>query len=172
MEVQVRGKNIAVTPALQRYVEEKLHHLERFSDHLGRAQVALSVVREQHICEVTIPMGSHLLRAEERSNDMYASIDRVVDKLQRQIEKYRRRLMAHRPETNGEAALSGPTLVSHGEVVRTKRYPVKPMTVDEAVMQMELLGHDFFIFTNAETDRVSVVYRRWDGNFGLIEPDL
>jgi putative sigma-54 modulation protein len=169
MQVQVRGKNVAVTPALRRYVIRKLDHLDRFSDGFGRAQVTLSVVREHHICEVTVPMGSHLLRAEERSQDMYCSIDLVVDKLQRQVEKYRTRLLAGRVEEEEPAAPSPPP--DGGLVVRTKRYPVKPMTVDEAVMEMELLGHDFFIFTNADTDRVSVVYRRWDGNFGLIEPE-
>jgi putative sigma-54 modulation protein len=170
VQVQVRGKNLQVTPALQQYVAQKLSHLDRFSDHLGRAQVTLSVVREHHICEVTIPFaGSRLLRAEERSEDMYASVDKVVDKLQRQIEKYRTRLLARRTAGVGEAAAApGP---ADGVVVRTKRYPVKPMTVDEAILQMELLGHDFFIFADADTDRVSVVYRRWDGNFGLIEPE-
>jgi putative sigma-54 modulation protein len=170
LQVQVRGKNVSVTQALRRYVQQKLDHLDRFSDRFGRAQATLSVVREHHICEVMVPIGSRLLRAEERSPDMYASIDMVVDKLQRQVEKYRTRLLAQRqPE---EAPASPAQADGKPAVVRTKRYPVKPMTLDEAVLQMELLGHDFFIFTNSDTERVSVVYRRWDGNFGLIEPEL
>jgi len=172
VQVQVRGKNLEVTQALQQYVAQKLSHLDRFSDHLGRAQVTLSVERENHICEVTIPLGHRLLRAEEQSPDMYASIDLVVDKLQRQIEKYRTRILARRAEGEERSLEEGAPAAPEGRVVRTKRYPIKPMTVDEAILQMELLGHDFFIFTNAETERVSLVYRRRDGNFGLIEPEL
>jgi putative sigma-54 modulation protein len=170
MQVQVRGRNVEVTPALRRYVSKKLAHLDRFSTAFGRAQATLTVVHGQHVCEVTIPLGSHLLRAEERTPDMYASVDLVVEKLQRQVEKYRTRILAGRQVAGGEAAAAA--VPDSGRIARVKRYPVKPMTVDEAILEMELLGHDFFIFTNADTEQATVVYRRWDGNYGLLEPDL
>lgn len=167
MDVIVRGKNFDVTEALKDHVTRKLSKMEKFLDHHDvTAHAMLTVEKERQIIEVTVPMGGLLLRGEEASPDMYASVDRVVDKLERQLTKYKARI---KPRHNSE--------VHHGfvdpdfqELVRRKTFPRKPMTVDEALMQMDLLGHDFFAFTNAESDIINVVYRRHDGRYGLLEP--
>lgn len=173
MKVHVRGRNIEVTGALKDYVAKRLGKLDKYIDNLGDAQVALSVERESHRIEVTIPINGMILRGEEATLDMYASTDKVVEKLEKQIEKYKGRLVRRIGKVTATADSkqvgfyeeeNGPT------VVRTKRFAIKPMAIDEAVLQMNLLGHSFFMFSNAETDQVNVVYRRKDGNYGLIEP--
>lgn len=181
MRITVRGKNVEVTDALRDYVTKRLGKLEKFFE-LDEVQVTLLVERERRVVEVTIPFNGIILRGEEETNDMYSSIDLVVDKLEKQIEKYKTKLLARRLKNNkGAAAVQvnpGEQLAIGEEkkeangprIVRTKRFAVKPMPVDEAVMQMNLLGHSFFVFTNAETEEVNVVYRRKDGNYGLIEP--
>lgn len=174
MRITVKGKNIAVTPALRQYVEKKLSKLERYFDNIDEAITTLSVEKERHIVEVTVPLnGGMLLRGEEETNDMYASIDLVVEKLERQIEKYKTKI-ARKMKDGKLLDLAPSQEKSAGEeeprLVRTKRFAVKPMTVEEAILQMNLLGHDFFVFSNAETEEVNVVYRRRDGNYGLIEP--
>lgn len=173
MRIVVKGKNIAVTPALRRYVEKKLSKLERYFENITEATATLSVEKERHIVEVTVPLnGGMLLRGEEETQDMYASVDLVLEKLERQIEKYKTKIA--RKIKNGSLLDLAPTPEhSPGEeprLVRTKRFAIKPMPVDEAILQMNLLGHDFFVFSNAETEEVNVVYRRRDGNYGLIEP--
>jgi len=173
MRITVKGKNIAVTPALREHVEKKLGKLPRYFDSIKEATATLSVEKNRHIVEVTMPLnGGMLLRAEEETQDMYASIDLVVEKLERQIEKYKTRIARKLKD----GSLKDLTPVSGGveddepRIVRTKRFAMKPMPVDEAILQMNLLGHDFFVFCNAETDEVNVVYQRRDGNYGLIEP--
>lgn len=174
MRITVRGKNIEITPALRDYVEKKVGKLPKLLDDITEATVTLGVERDRHMVEVTIPVGGRLLRGEVTSGDMYASIDMVMDKLGKQIEKYKTRLA--RKVKNGSvldlATGAGGRADEEEEprLVRTKRFPVKPMPVDEALLQMNLLGHDFFVFRNADTEEVNVVYRRRDGNFGLIEP--
>ena len=177
MRIMVRGKNIEVTDALRDYVAKRLGKLEKFFE-LDDAQVTLLVERENHVVEVTIPINGMILRGEEETGDMYSSIDLVVDKLEKQLEKYKTKLLDRRPK-NLQAPvreLPADLLGQSNEaedmprIVRTKRFAVKPMAVDEAVMQMNLLGHSFFVFTNADTEDVNVVYRRKDGNYGLIEP--
>jgi len=177
MNVQVRGRNIEVTDALKDYVVKRVGKLDKYIDNLGDAQVTLTVEKESHRVEVTIPLNGMLLRGEESTTDMYTSIDLVVEKLEKQISKFKgklqkrgirfvgdQRLAAAAPEAAPEA--DGP------KVVRTKRFAIKPMPVDEAILQMNLLGHNFFVFSNAETEQVNVVYRRKDGNYGLIEPEF
>ncbi|MDD4334758.1 MAG: ribosome-associated translation inhibitor RaiA [Desulfotomaculaceae bacterium] len=176
MGVKVRGRNIEVTDALKEYINKRLRKLEKYIDNLGEAQVTLSVVRGFHRVEVTTSINGMILRGEESTDDMYASIDLVVDKLEKQIEKYKGKLQrrgarfANNLKTpaavNVEVEEEGPRLV------RTKRFAIKPMPVDEAVLQMNLLGHNFFVFSNAETEQVNVVYKRKDGNYGLIEPEF
>ncbi|MHB0885335.1 MAG: ribosome hibernation-promoting factor, HPF/YfiA family [Bacillota bacterium] len=176
MQIALRGKNVQVTPALREYVEKKVGKIEKYFDNLASAQVTLGLEKDRRIVEVTIPVNGMILRGEEATGDMYSSIDLVVDKLEKQVEKYRTQIYRKfrreglRPPTPEE---------SHSEdsdepfrVVRTKRFTVKPMAVDEAIMQMNLVGHDFFVFANAETEKVNVVYRRRYGDYGLIEPDL
>ncbi|HHV58241.1 MAG TPA: ribosome-associated translation inhibitor RaiA [Firmicutes bacterium] len=174
MRITVRGKNIEITPALRDYVEKKMGKLPKLLDDITEATVTLGVERDRHMVEVTVPVGGRLLRGEVASGDMYASIDMVIEKLEKQIEKYKTRLA--RKVKNGSvldlaAGVGGhPADEEEPHLVRTKRFAVKPMPVDEALLQMNLLGHDFFVFRNAETEEVNVVYRRRDGNYGLIEP--
>ncbi len=176
MQIALRGKNVQVTPAMREYVEKKVGKIEKYFDNLASAQVTLGVEKDRRIVEVTIPVNGIILRGEEATGDMYSSIDLVVDKLEKQVEKYRTQIYRKfrreglRPPTPEE---------SHGEdadepfrVVRTKHFTMKPMAIDEAIMQMNLVGHDFFVFANAETEKVNVVYRRRDGDYGLIEPEI
>lgn len=190
MNIHVRGDHhLDVTPALREYVEKKLKRLERYFDAAPdkEAVVTLSVTRGIHTAEFMIPLDHMILRAEERSSDMYASIDMVMDKLEKQLEKYKHKIgqkLGHRQKAEGSKAKEGPRtsggvsheavseLVDEGElaVVRVKEFEMKPMAVSEAVLQMDLLGHDFFVFANADDERTCVVYRRRDGQYGLIEP--
>lgn len=175
MQVVVRGKNIKVTDALRGYVEKRLAKLDRFFNGLSEAQVALSVERGNHRVEVTIPVNGMILRGEEATHDMYAAVDLVVEKLEKQIERYKSRF--NRRARAGSVPVAEVTAsepledMEKNEVVRVKRFAIKPMNIDEAIMQMNLLGHNFFVFRNAETEAVCVLYRRKDGNYGLIEPE-
>ena len=185
LHVIVQGKHIAVTPALRDYAEEKVGRVTRYFDHVQEAQVVLSVERRRgdvgraQVVEVTVRGDGVLLRGEEASEDMYASIDLVVEKLKKQIERYRskfidrRRLEESRKKTRAlaqanRALRAGPREL---QIVRVKRFAMKPMTPEDAALQMELLGHDFFAFRNASSLEVNVVYKRADGNYGVIEPE-
>ncbi|SMB91447.1 SSU ribosomal protein S30P [Thermanaeromonas toyohensis ToBE] len=176
MRLVVRGKNFEVSDALRQYAEKRLKKLERFLGEEVEVQVTMSVSRDRHIVEVTVPLDGYLLRGEEATGDMYGSIDLVLEKLEKQMEKYKTRL-AKKVKGN---ALKEEAIISllkeeeteEPKVVRTKRFPIKPMSVEEAILQMNLLGHNFFVFANAETEQVNVLYRRKDGNYGLIEPEL
>lgn len=178
MKVIFYGKNIEVTGALKEYITEKIGKIERYFDNAAiEAQVSLEVDKERHIIEVTAYVDGLILRGEEETGDMYASIDGVVEKLERQIRKYKTRIHRKLREKNGRAGLNldldfGPDEEEEPRVVKTKRYAIKPMSVEEAIMQMNLIGHDFFVFHNAGTDEVNVVYKRKDGNYGLIEPEF
>ncbi|MBE3588762.1 MAG: ribosome-associated translation inhibitor RaiA [Thermoanaerobacteraceae bacterium] len=173
MEVQVRGRNVEVTNALKEYVEKRLGKLEKFLEQINEVQVTMTVEKESHRVEVTIPLNGIILRGEESTGDMYASIDLVVEKLEKQVERYKGKLLRRLERNSLQVPEGGDRVVENGpRVVRTKRFAIKPMSVDEAVMQMNLLGHSFFVFSNAETEQVNVVYRRKDGNFGLIEPEF
>ncbi len=184
MHVIVTGKHLQVTPALREYAEEKVGRIGRYLDHAQEAQVVLSVERRRgvgraQVAEVTIRGDGLLLRGEEASPDMYASLDRVADKLRRQIERYRSRLILKRRldesrrrgrrRARAEARLRRPPAAL--PIVRVKRFAMKPMTAEDAALQMELLGHDFFVFRNASTLEVNVVYRRREGGYGVIEPE-
>ncbi len=179
MNINVRGKNIEATPALVDYAHKKLGKLEKHFDKATDVQVVLSVIREEHIIEVTMNLNGLILRGEESTGDMYASIDMVVEKLERQVKKYKTRMNKSlryrgvRTMNEKQAAIEAEERLEDDapQVVRTKRFTLKPMSVEEAILQMDLLGHNFFVFTNAETEGVSVVYRRKDGNYGLIEPE-
>jgi putative sigma-54 modulation protein len=188
MKYIVRGNHIEVTNALHSFVEKKLGRLEKYFDVTQKADahVVLSVLKDKHKVEVTIPLPSLLLRAEESSEDMYASVDLVVEKLERQIRKFKtkvnRRLrhdvtlrssFTEDPFTyaNTKTAVMDEEESAEFAVVRTKRFNFKPMGTEEAVLQMNLLGHNFFVFSNAHTDQINVVYKRKDGKYGLIEPE-
>lgn len=176
VKVQVRGKNIQVTPALREYVEKRLGKLDRFLDNMGEAIATLVVEGDSHKIEVTIPVNGMLLRGEESTEEMYSSVDLVVEKMERQIERYKGKI--NRRANRGIADLGGRIPVEEPledetpEIIKTKRFAIKPMALDEAIMQMNLLGHDFFVFSNAETDQTNVIYKRKDGKYGLIEPEF
>jgi len=173
----LRGKNIEITDALRDHVSKKLGKLEKYFEAPLNPQVSLEVEKDRHIVEVTVPINGMLLRGEVESEDMYASVDQVVDKLERQIHKYKTRINRRSRRTDDrrpliEAATEEDLEDENGEpiVVKTKRFAIKPMDAQEAILQMNLLGHDFFVFTNSITEQVNVVYKRRDGNYGLIEP--
>jgi putative sigma-54 modulation protein len=183
MNINIRGENLEVTGALRDYVEKKLGKLERYFDTPPSSDVSvtLSVIRERHNVEVTIPLRGVTLRAEEKNNDMYASIDLVMDKLERQIRKHKTK--ANRKFNNKEKgirnlfkdnfeAIAGAYHDDEDELelVRTKKFTMKPMDVEEAILQMNLIGHNFFVFANMDTTQINVVYKRDDGKYGLIEP--
>lgn len=169
--ISIRGKNIELTNALKEYVEKKLAKLDKHID-LAEGQVTLTVEKGTHKVEVTIPVNGMILRGEEETGDMYASIDLVVEKLEKQISRYKARF-TRKTRAEGKAVpASVEEALEEAKIMKTKRFAFKPMPVDEAVMQMNMLGHSFFVFSNAETEEVNVLYKRKDGNYGLIEPEF
>jgi len=188
MDVLVKGRNIPVTEALERYARDKVDRVARFFDEersVSRAEVELihernRAVSEPEVAEATLFINGSVLKASEASKDMYASIDKMSDKLERQVKRYRGRQidrwqgqLKNAPHATGDTAQ--PFLVADEEelearIVRTKQFQMKPMSEEEAVLQLELLDHDFYVFTSADTGDINVVYRRRDGNYGLIEP--
>jgi putative sigma-54 modulation protein len=177
MKIIVSGKNFEVTDALKERVVKKIGKLNKFFNPDTEANVTMSVEKNRHIVEVTIRFSGIVFRAEVSNEDMYTSIDKSVDILEGQIRKNKTRL-AKRLHENAFAVSD--SIDVHTEeveeenfkVVRSKRFAIKPMVIEEAIMQMNLLGHEFFVFSNAETKDVNVVYRRKDGNYGLIEPEF
>lgn len=175
MKVIIIGKNIEVTSSLKEAVESKIAKLGRYFTDETEIHVTLSVQHDRQKIEVTVPMGSTIIRAEEESNDMYVSIDLVEEVLERQLRKYKKKLIDKHQEsgylTSGFVkAAAEETDTSEIKIVRTKRFGIKPMFPEDACLEMELLGHDFFVFCNAETDEINVVYKRKKGSYGLIEP--
>lgn len=174
MKIKVSGRNLEVTDALRDTVIAKLERFGKYFKEDTEAQATLSVEKNRQILEVTIPINGSLLRVEEATDDMYASVDRVVDKLNRQIEKHKtkleKRYRGHDTIRFENIPDVEPAERNEARIVKTKRFAVKPMDAEEAVLQMELIGHNFFVFTNAETDDINVVYKRKDGHYGLIEP--
>ena len=185
MDVMVKGRNMPVTEALERYATEKVERTAKFFDEehsVARAEVELIHERnrsnpEPEVADATLFINGTVLKAREASADMYASIDRMSDKLERQVRRYRGRQLDrwHGQRQRHEMADASPVFVEDEEeiearIVRTKQFQMKPMNPEEAALQMDLLGHAFFVFTNADTGEINVVYRRRDGNYGLIEP--
>ena len=171
------GKNIDVTPGLKEAVESKLGKLERYFTPETEINVTLSVQKERQKIEVTIPVKGDIIRSEQVSSDMYVSIDLVEEVIERQLRKYKNKLIAKHQEGGNfkqEFFENEDNTPDDDEIriVRTKRFGIKPMYPEDACVQMELLGHDFFVFCNAETDEVNVVYRRKNGTYGLIEPEF
>jgi putative sigma-54 modulation protein len=178
MKFNIRGENIEVTPALKEYVEKKLSKLERYFDTFPEIKVNLKVYSDKQRIEVTIPFTDLLLRAEETNSDMYAAIDLVVDKIERQIRKHKTKVNRKLREKGSvktnfilpeAVAVLDAVEEDELELVRTKRFDLKPMDVEEAILQIDMLGHSFFVFTNADTNETNVVYGRKDGKYGLIE---
>ena len=185
MKITISGKNIDVTEGLKAAVNEKLGKLEKYFTPDTNVIVTLSVEKERQKIEVTIPVKGNIIRSEQVSNDMYVSIDLVEEVIERQLRKYKNKLVARNQGHPTSYAPSGnsfrkeffdseeeTTEDDEVRIVRTKKFGIKPMFPEDACVQMELLGHNFFVFSNAETDEVNVVYKRKDGSFGLIEPEF
>lgn len=174
MNINVRGKNVEVTEALKDYVSKRIGKLEKYVGAVKDVHVKLVVEKTLHRVEVTIPINGMIIRGEEASPDMYQSVDLVFEKLEKQLTKYHGKISKKLRNLNiphEEYVPAAQEGLEVDEVVRTKRFAVKPMAVEEAVAQMNLIGHSFYVFSNAETEEVNVVYRRNDGKYGLIEPE-
>ncbi len=170
MQLSVKGKNLEVTDAIRAYAEEKVGRMERYLDHIVSGTVFLGVEKHRQLAEVTLRVRDLTIRAEESTDDLYTSIDLVAEKLERQIVRYKERIAAHMGRTGGRDEAPPRGAAEEPRVVKTKRFAVKPAEVEEAILQMNLLGHNFYVFRNARTEEVNVVYRRRDGHYGLIEP--
>jgi putative sigma-54 modulation protein len=180
MRLQVKGRNLEISEQIRTYAEEKLGKLDRLVSDPTRVELELAVeknpsIADNHVAEATVWTKGPVLRARETSADMKASIDQLVGKLERQVKRYRekRRVAPRRhAREGGVTAEAAPLEVDEDEttIVKTKQFAVTPMSPEEAVLQLELVGHDFFVFRNAETEIINVVYRRRDGDYGLIEP--
>ncbi|MDU5109579.1 MAG: ribosome-associated translation inhibitor RaiA [Clostridium sp.] len=176
MRVSVIAKNTTATPALKDMVEKKLSKVDRYFNPEVEAKATLSVQKNKQRVEITIPFNGVVLRAEEATDDMYKSIDLVVTKLERRIRKQKTKLSRRNNEslrfqTFDEVAVEDELIEENGKVVKTKKFGIKPMSVEEAILQMELVGHNFFVFQDADENKIAVVYKRKDGDYGLLEPD-
>lgn len=178
MKIIINGRNVEITEAMQNQIESKLSKFEKYFRSDVEAHAAVSMVKDKKIIEITILLkNGAIIRAEESDQDLYAAIDLSIDKLSKQIKRYKTKLekryrshdtikfdlIPNPPESSAEEL---------HEIVKTKSFPVKPMDPEEAILQMKLLGHNFFVFLNSATDEVNVVYTRKDGKFGLIEPQI
>ncbi|MDD6136199.1 MAG: ribosome-associated translation inhibitor RaiA [Lachnospiraceae bacterium] len=175
MKYTIIGKNIEVTEGLKASVQDKLGRLEKFFADDTDVYVTFSVEKERQKIEVTIPMPKHIIRAEQASDDMYVSIDLVVEVIERQVTRYKKKIVDR--EQNASLFQSDFFEVDEEDdeevkIIRSKRFAVKPMYPEDACVQMELLGHNFYVFRNAETDEVNVVYKRKGNTYGLIEPEF
>ncbi len=187
MDISIRGKNIELTPALKDYIGEKVERLERYFDSINSVDVALTVERNKSIektqrAEVTMRVNGTVIRAEEASVSMYSSVDIVVEKLERQLKKYKSKIYKSMRDRRGAKKGKGVPIEAvpveerveepEAYIARTKHVTLRPMTATEAALQMELLGHDFHLFLDPDNGSVNVVYRRRDGNYGLIIPEV
>ena len=188
MQLILKGKNVEITDWLRQYVEKKVNKLDRYLPDIHEARVELSVEKtrssqDRQVAQLTVRSNGVILRAEERTDDIFAAVDAVVDKMHRQIARYKGkridRWQGQGPNRNeaelpplDEEVLEELAEERERRIVRIKRFAVSPMDEDEAIEQMELLGHDFFIFYNANSGMLNVLYRRKDGNYGLLEPEV
>ena len=176
MNYIISGKNIEVTEGLKSAIYDKLGRLEKFFAEDTDLQITLSVEKERQKIEATIPMKGHIIRAEQSSDDMYVSIDLVVEVIERQVTRYKKKIV----DKEQNAAFFRDDFFNVDDdaddeeikIIRSKRFAVKPMYPEDACIQMELLGHNFFVFRNAETEEVNVVYKRKGNTYGLIEPEF
>ena len=171
MKIVIRGDKIKITDAMKAFIEEKLKKLDKYLEDRenATAKVVAKVHRGQQRVEVTIPLKTFILRAEESRDDFYAAVDKTVDKLERQIRKNKTRLSSKKVNNNKDFALESIKPVKEeSKVTKRKTIEVKPMNEEEAILQMELLGHDFFMYRDSDTDKPAVVYKRKDKNYGVI----
>ena len=175
MEIVIHGSKVKITEAMHEYIEEKLKKLEKYlkNSENVRANVIVKVKNHNQTIEITIPLKSFILRSEETKDDFYAAVDKAVDKLERQISKNKTKLMSKQDKNNYE--FDFPSIeeekTEENKIVKRKKIEVKPMNEEEAILQMELLGHEFYMYKDADTDAFAVVYKRKDGNYGLIETE-
>jgi putative sigma-54 modulation protein len=176
MKVTVIAKNMDLTDALKEIVQKKISKLEKYFEANIEARATLSVQKNRHIIEVTIPFNGVILRGEEATSDMYKSLDLVEDKLERQIRKQKTRLSRKHSESLRFGEISNIDVKAseedEGKLVRVKKFGVKPMNSEEAILQMDLLGHNFFVYQDADSSKVNVIYKRKDGDYGLLEPEF
>ena len=175
MQYIISGRNIDVTEGLKSAIHEKIGKLERYFTPDTEVHVTLSVEKERQKIEITIPMKGNIVRAEQVSSDMYVSIDLVEEIIERQLRKYKNKLV---DQQQTAASLSKAFIEEDAgeddeiKIIRSKRFAIKPMDPEEACLQMDLIGHNFYVFRNASTDEVNVVYKRKGNTFGLIEPEI
>lgn len=175
MKFVIVGRNLEVTPGLRAAVEDKIGKLEKYFNPDTEAHVTLSVEKERQKIEVTIPVKGSIIRSEQVSNDMYVSIDLVEEIIERQLKKYKSKIVDKQQNASSfsKAFVENDYMEDEEvKIVRTKKFDIKPMYPEDACIQMELLGHNFFVFCNAETDQVNVVYKRKGNTYGLIEPEF
>jgi putative sigma-54 modulation protein len=172
MNIIVTGRHLEITPALKSYAEKKIKRFDRYLSNISEAIVTLSVEKYRHKVEVLLKVNGVLIQAEGITGEVYSSIDEVIEKIERQIKKYKEKLVSHRKSEGkiSDTRLKDIAIVETGRIIKNKRFEMKPMNPDEAAMQMELLDKEFFVFTNDNSGDINVIYRRKDGNFGLIEP--
>lgn len=176
MKYIITGRNIEITESLKAAVYEKIGKLERYFSPDTEVHVTLSIQKDNQKIEVTIPVKGNIIRSEQVSSDMYVSIDLVEEIIERQLKRYKTRLVSHKQNAESFSSFfvdSEDSSEDEGiRIVKTKRFAIKPMDPEEACMQMELLGHNFYVFFNSETDETNVVYKRKDGSYGLIAPEF
>ena len=176
MKVTVIAKNMELTDALKEIVQKKISKLEKYFESNIEAKATLTVQKNRQIIEVTIPFNGVILRGEEATSDMYKSLDLVGDKLERQIRKQKTRLSRKHSGSLRFGEINNIDLKSEqeeeGKLVRVKKFGVKPMNSEEAILQMDLLGHNFFVYQDADSNKVNVIYKRKDGDYGLLEPEF
>ncbi len=171
MKLNIKGRNIEVTEALRQYIEKRLSKFSKFLGELSDAIVTISTEKFTHKIDVLLKVNGHLIQAEGKTEDLYSAVDQVVEKLEKQILKYKEKVQNKNKKDFNKYATSPEEISETGKkIVKFKKFDLRPMTPDEAVDQMELLDKDFFIFLNSFTGDINVVYRRRDGNYGLIEP--
>jgi putative sigma-54 modulation protein len=177
MNIVVKSKNVDIPDHLREYIEKKVSHLERYLPNIDEARIELSVASaksaaDRQVVQLTLRTNGSILRTEERSGDMQTSIDAVLDKMQRQLDRYKGKHWHSRTRAPAEQPAPVEEAEAEPGIVRVKRFQTRPMPVDEAIEQMELLGHDFFAFYDTETNGFCVVYKRRDGGYGLLQPEL
>lgn len=174
MNITYKARNLEITDAMKDYCEKRLQKFDKLIG-IDRATVSMSAIKDRHRIEVTIPYHGVIIRGEMEGYDMYTCIDYVSEKLESQIHKYRQRLIKRSRKNDKEAAFAADaevTWLEDDEPVKTKTFTTKPMNVEEAIMQMNLLDHNFFVFVNDSTSEVNVLYRRFDSDYGLLVPEI
>ncbi len=171
MKFIIVGRNLEVTPGLRSAVEDKIGKLAKYFNPDTEVHVTLSVEKERQKIEVTIPVKGNIIRSEQVSSDMYVSIDLVEEIIERQLKKYKTKIVDKQQTAESFSQMYVENNYMEVKIVRTKKFDIKPMYPEDACIQMELLGHGFYVFINAETDQVNVVYKRKGDTYGLIEPE-